>query len=35
VIKHLREYDLRSKGVDNESTDHGQLLKELVWLILH
>ncbi len=35
VIQHLREYDLRSKGVDNESTDHGQLLKELVWLILH
>jgi DNA polymerase III subunit delta len=31
----LREYDLRSKGVDNVSADEGALLKEMVWKILH
>ncbi|MGD9977234.1 MAG: DNA polymerase III subunit delta [Bacteroidales bacterium] len=31
----LREYDLRSKGVNNNSTNHGELLRELVFKILH
>jgi len=35
IVSHLREYDLRSKGVDNVSTDAGELLKELVYKILH
>ncbi|HTF02738.1 MAG TPA: DNA polymerase III subunit delta [Bacteroidia bacterium] len=35
VISILREYDLRSKGVDNASADEGQLLKEMVYRILH
>lgn len=35
VISRLREYDLKSKGVDNVSTDAGELLKELVYKILH
>jgi DNA polymerase-3 subunit delta len=36
VISLLREYDLKSKGVDSTgNTDEGELLKELVWKILH
>jgi DNA polymerase III subunit delta len=35
VFSGLREFDLRSKGVDNASADDGQLLKELVFRILH
>lgn len=35
IIGYLREYDVRSKGVDNVSADEGQLLKELVYKILH
>ncbi len=35
VISFLREYDLRSKGVDNASADEGELMKELIWKILH
>lgn len=35
IISYLREYDLKSKGVDNASADGGELLKELVWKILH
>jgi DNA polymerase-3 subunit delta len=31
----LREYDMRSKGVNNDSVDHGELLKELVYKIMH
>ncbi|MFO8021624.1 MAG: DNA polymerase III subunit delta [Perlabentimonas sp.] len=31
----LREYDMRSKGVNNESVDDGELLKELVYKIMH
>lgn len=31
----LREYDLRSKGVNNSSTDQGELLRELVFKIMH
>jgi DNA polymerase-3 subunit delta len=35
IIELLREYDLRSKGYNNVSTSHGELLKELVFKILH
>ena len=35
VIGLLEEYDLRSKGVDNPSTPPAELLRELVWRILH
>lgn len=37
AIALLREYDLKSKGVDYNSTGkpEGELLKELVWKILH
>ncbi|MGL5891599.1 MAG: DNA polymerase III subunit delta, partial [Bacteroidia bacterium] len=35
IFGFLREYDLRSKGVDNVSADEGALLKELIWKILH
>ncbi len=35
VIQLLKDYDLRSKGVDNNSTNEGELIKELVWKILH
>ncbi|BDX36880.1 DNA polymerase III subunit delta [Tenuifilaceae bacterium CYCD] len=31
----LRDYDMRSKGVNNNTTDHGELLRELVFKILH
>lgn len=35
VIALLREYDLKSKGVNYAGADDGELLKELVWRILH
>lgn len=35
IISLLREYDLKSKGFNNVSTSHGELLKELVFKILH
>lgn len=35
IISDLREYDLKSKGVDNTSVSGGELLKELVFKILH
>jgi len=35
VFTYLRECDLRSKGVDNVSTEDGELLKEMVFKILH
>ena len=35
VIGILSEYDLRSKGVDNNGTTHGELLREMVYRILH
>jgi len=35
VISLLRTYDLRSKGVGDAGTDQGDLLKELMYLILH
>jgi DNA polymerase-3 subunit delta len=36
VISLLREYDLKSKGVDaTGNTEHGELMKELVFKIMH
>lgn len=35
VISLLREYDLKSKGFGNVSTSHGDLLKEMVYKIMH
>jgi DNA polymerase-3 subunit delta len=35
IISLLREYDIRSKGVDNASTGEGELLKEMMFRILH
>jgi len=35
IIGLLREYDLRIKGVNNASTEGNELLKELVFKILH
>lgn len=37
IIELLREYDLKSKGVDFNSTTspEGELLKEMVWRIMH
>lgn len=35
IIHILREYDLKSKGVGNISTRDGELLKELIFKILH
>jgi DNA polymerase-3 subunit delta len=34
IIHYLREYDLKSKGVES-NTDHGGLMKELIFKILH
>ncbi len=35
IISYIREYDLKSKGVNNVSTSNCELLKELVFKILH
>ena len=35
VISLLREFDLKSKGFGNVSASHGDLLKELVYKIMH
>ncbi|MEM9919005.1 MAG: DNA polymerase III subunit delta [Bacteroidota bacterium] len=35
VIELLKTYDLRSKGVDNDSASGGELLREMVYRILH
>ena len=35
IISLLREYDLKSKGVNNVSTTEGELLRELLFKILH
>ncbi|MEX2336283.1 MAG: DNA polymerase III subunit delta [Fulvivirga sp.] len=34
-IHHLKEADLKSKGVDNISASDGQILKELIFKLLH
>jgi DNA polymerase-3 subunit delta len=35
IIGYLRTYDLKAKGVDNLSASDGELLKELMYKILH
>lgn len=35
VFALLKEYDLKSKGVDNPSIVYGELLKELIYKLLH
>ncbi len=35
IFSYLREYDLKSKGVDSGSSSQGELLKEMVFKILH
>ena len=35
VIEYIRDYDLKSKGVNNVSSSGGELTKELVFKILH
>ena len=35
IFSLLREYDLKAKGVDNSSTSDGELMKELIFKILH
>jgi DNA polymerase-3 subunit delta len=35
IFGYLREYDLKSKGVDSGSANDGELLKELVFKIMH
>ncbi len=35
IIALLREYDLKSKGLGSTSTDEGDLLKEMVFKIMH
>lgn len=35
IFSYLRDYDLKSKGVDSGSATEGELLKELVFKILH
>ena len=35
IFEHLKEYDLKSKGVNNKSTEQSGLLKELIFKILH
>ncbi len=35
VISVLKEYDLKSKGVDSDNTPEGELMKEMVYKILH
>ena len=35
IVSLLREYDLKSKGVNNVSTSEGELLRELLFKILH
>ena len=35
IFTYLKEYDLRSKGVNNKSTNQSELLKELIFKILH
>ena len=35
IISLLRSYDLKSKGFGDSGTDQGELLRELVYKILH
>lgn len=35
IISKLREIDAKSKGIENPNTDQGELMKELIFFILH
>jgi DNA polymerase-3 subunit delta len=35
IFGYLKEYDLKSKGVNNGSVESGELMKELMFKILH
>ncbi|MBL7827680.1 MAG: DNA polymerase III subunit delta [Saprospiraceae bacterium] len=35
IISLLRTYDLRAKGVENDSADETELMKELFWKVMH
>jgi len=35
IFSLLRDYDLRTKGLNNDSTEDGELLRELVFKIMH
>ena len=35
VFAYLKECDLKAKGVDNPSIENGELLKEMIFKILH
>jgi DNA polymerase III subunit delta len=35
IFSLLREYDLRAKGLNNDTTEDGELLRELVFKIMH
>ena len=35
IFGYLKEYDLKSKGVNNKSTNQNGLLKELIFKIIH
>ncbi len=35
IVGEIKKYDAMSKGIGNVSTSHGELLKELVYTILH
>jgi len=35
IIKDIKNYDLKAKGLGNVSASHGELLRELVYKILH
>ncbi|MDR0714641.1 MAG: DNA polymerase III subunit delta, partial [Bacteroidales bacterium] len=35
IISLLREYDLKSKGIGNSSTPDGDLMREMIYKIMH
>ena len=35
IISKIREVDAKSKGLDNPNTSMGELMKELIFFILH
>ena len=35
IISKIREIDAKSKGLDNPNTGAGELMKELIFFILH
>jgi DNA polymerase-3 subunit delta len=35
IVADIRNYDLRLKGINNSNTSEGELLRELIFKILH